>query len=171
MATSNRSAKSKRLRYFFLNGELHRKLHISRASNLITAWNYPQAKRVSYIWTDTKKNMQNAYTISQVAAMINRHRNRILENIENGNIRRPSQTYTLDEKKSPVKYLMSEDDIMEVRDFFASVHVGRPRKDGLITSKRLPTRQELRASLKNEVLLYQKTEDGDFIPVWKQPDW
>ena len=66
---------------------------------------------------------------------------------------------------------MSEDDVMLVREFLSTLHRGRPRKDGLITSKNVPTKQELRAKIKNEVVLYQQTSDGEFIPVWKQPEW
>ena len=70
-----------------------------------------------------------------------------------------------------MKYFLSEDDVMDVRDFLSTLHRGRPRKDGLVTSKDVPTKQELRAKIKNETILYQQTEDGDYIPVWKQPEW
>jgi hypothetical protein len=171
MANEKRSRKSKDLRYFFLNGELHKKLHVNKSSDVITAWNYDQAKRIGYSLSDAKKNLQQAYTINEAAALLNRHRNRILEYIEKGFITRPKMTYTLDSKKKPVKYLMSEDDVMMVREFLSTLHRGRPRKDGLITSKNVPTKQELRAKIKNEVVLYQQTDDGEFIPVWKQPEW
>jgi hypothetical protein len=177
MDKPNRKKQTRRLRYFFLNNELHKKLHINRGSDLITAWNYTQGKRVGYSWTDTKRNMQNAYTVLETAALLNRHRNRILEYVDRGHIKRPQHTYTPlvgeDQASSRriFKYMFSEDDVMEIRDFLATLHRGRPRKDGLITSKDVPTRNELRAYMKNEVVLYQKTEDGDFMPVWKQPEW
>ena len=171
MANEKGSRKSKSLRYFFLNGELHKKLHVNRASDMITSWNYDQGKRVGYLWSDTKRNLQQAYTINETAGLLNRHRNRILEYIERGQIKKPKMTYTLDEKRQPVKYLLSEDDIMDVREFLSSLHRGRPRKDGLITAKNVPTKQELRSRMKNETILYQQTEDGEFVPVWKQPEW
>jgi len=171
MATEKRSRKSTGLRYFFLNGELHKKLHVNRSSDMMTAWNYNQSKRVGYSWSDAKKNLQHAYTINETADLLNRHRNRILEYIDEGHVKKPQMSYTLDEKRKPVKYFLSEDDVMDVRDFLSKLHRGRPRKDGLVTSKDVPTKQELRAKIKNETILYQQTEDGNYIPVWKQPEW
>lgn len=171
MANENGKRKSPSIRYFFLNGELHKKLHVNRSSDIITAWNYTQAKRMGYSWSDAKKNLQYAYTINEAASLVNRHRNRLLEYIEQGHIKKPQMTYTLDGDRKPVKYLLSEDDVMEIRDFLSTLHRGRPRKDGLITAKNVPTKQELKAKIKNEVILYQQTKDGEFIPVWKQPEW
>ena len=91
--------------------------------------------------------------------------------LDEGHVKKPQMSYTLDEKRKPVKYFLSEDDVMDVRDFLSTLHRGRPRKDGLVTSKDVPTKQELRAKIKNETILYQQTEDGDYIPVWKQPEW
>jgi hypothetical protein len=177
MDNKSRKKATRRLRYFFINGELHKKLHVNRSTDLITSWNYAQGKRLGYSWSDTKRNLQNAYTVKETAALLNRHRNRILEYIERGHIEKPQNTYTPlvgDEYKDQrriFKYMFSEDDVMAIRDFLSTLHRGRPRKDGLVTAKNVPTRQELRAIMKNEVVLYQKTEDGDFMPVWKQPEW
>ena len=91
--------------------------------------------------------------------------------LDEGHVKKPQMSYTLDEKRKPVKYFLSEDDVMDVRDFLSTLHRGRPRKDGLVTAKDVPTKQELRAKIKNETILYQQTEDGDYIPVWKQPEW
>jgi hypothetical protein len=33
------------------------------------------------------------------------------------------------------------------------------------------TRAELEAMMKHETILYTKDKAGDFVPVWKQPDW
>jgi hypothetical protein len=132
---------------------------------------------VGYSFSDTKRHLQNAYTVKETAALLNRHRNRILEYVERGHIKRPQFTYTplVGEDKAETrkifKYMFSEDDVMAIRDFLSTLHRGRPRSDGLITSKNVPTRNELKAAMKNEVVLYQKTEDGDFVPVWKQPEW
>jgi hypothetical protein len=177
MDKPSRKKTTRRLRYFFLNDELHKKLHINRSSDLLTAWSYAQGKRVGYSWADAKRNMQNAYTVKETAELLNRHRNRILEYVEKGYIKPPQYTYNplVGDDQADIrkifKYMFSEDDVMAIRDFLSTMHRGRPRKDGLVTPKNVPTRAELKAKMKNEVVLYQKTEDGEFIPVWKQPEW
>ena len=58
-----------------------------------------------------------------------------------------------------------------MHDFFKTVHRGRPRKDGMITPGDMPSRAEIEAMMKQENILYVKNNDGEFIPVWKQPEW
>jgi hypothetical protein len=66
---------------------------------------------------------------------------------------------------------MSEDDIREMHTFLLTVSRGRPRKDGKPVISGLPTKAELEATLRQETVLYIKTEQGEFSPVWKQPEW
>jgi len=46
--------------------------------------------------------------------------------------------------------------------------MGRPRKDNLITNNMTPTSQELTRRTGDGILVYTKTEDGRFIPVWTE---
>lgn len=57
---------------------------------MMTAWNYNQSKRVGYSWSDAKKSLQHAYTINETADLLNRHRNRILEYIDEGHVKKAS---------------------------------------------------------------------------------
>jgi hypothetical protein len=52
-----------------------------------------------------------------------------------------------------------------------TVHRGRPRKDGTVTNSNLMSRAELEALMKEDKILYTKDKSGEFVPVWKQPDW
>jgi hypothetical protein len=66
----------------------------------------------------------------------------------------------------------SEDDLFTIRSVLATIHKGRPRKDGRITPRRdLPTEKELRSLIGDSIMLYTKTEDGRFIPVWQEETW
>lgn len=164
-------SRKKRFRYFYINSELHKVLRVNRAEDMVFAWNYPNGKRVAYVWSDVQKNMQHAYRIPQVGEMLHRHPNIIKSYVKSGNIKPIQKTYTLDENKSPGIFLFSEDNVKELHEYLLTVHRGRPRKDGEIVSSNLPTKAELNAMLKQETILYMKTKDGDFSPVWKQPDW
>ena len=175
MASDTRTRKNGRnkrkpLRYFYLNGLLHKKLHINVGADIITAWCYPTAKRVAYSYRDVKANMEPAFTTPQVGKMLNRGRLAIERAWVAGNIEYPQHTYGLDQNRNLHKYMWSPKDVLAAHAYFITVHRGRPRKDGLITPQKLPTERELRALMRNEELLYTINQDGEFVPVWAAPD-
>lgn len=171
MATQDGKRKRKRrnppLRYFYLNGDLHRTLHISRGEDILTAWNYPQHKRAGYSYTDVRRRAEKAYTTKEVCQLLNRGRDSIAHAIMRGDITPPQITYGLSEHKKRHKYMWSEKDILEAHAYFRQQHKGPPRKDGLITVQSMPTETELRAMMRQEVVMYQKQEDGTFVPTWR----
>lgn len=171
MVKPTRIRKGTSLRYFFLNGEAHKVLRISRAEDIITAWNYPAGKRSTYIWSITKGSIQKAFTIKEVSKIFNRDRLIIHNYIREGKVKRPYQAYTLDDNKTPSKFLFSEDDLRDIHSYLLTVHRGRPRNDGQITQSNVMSRAELEALMKEDRVLYAKDASGEFVPVWKQPDW
>jgi hypothetical protein len=171
MDSKKRRNTSARLRYFYLNEKLHKVLRRSRAEDLIVAWDYQLGKRVAYSLTDVNRNKQHAYSISEVVKILGKHEDTIKFHLYRGDIRFPQQIYSLNGNKTPGKYFWSEDDIREMHDFFKTVHRGRPRKDGGITPGNMPSRAEVEAMMKQEELLYVKNSEGEFVPVWKQPEW
>jgi hypothetical protein len=171
MDSKKRRNTSARLRYFYLNEKLHKVLRRSRAEDLIVAWDYQLGKRVAYSLTDVNRNKQHAYSISEGVKILGKHEDTIKFHLYRGDIRFPQQIYSLNGNKTPGKYFWSEDDIREMHDFFKTVHRGRPRKDGGITPGNMPSRAEVEAMMKQEELLYVKNSEGEFVPVWKQPEW
>lgn len=138
---------------------------------MLVAWNFPEGKRVAYALNDAYSRRQRAYSVSQVSKILNKHVDTIKRHLRAGNIKKPQAVYSLDGLHRTIRYLFSEDDIREVHEFFRTVHQGRPRKDGRITAGDLISKPELEALLRNEKVLYTKDEDGEFVPVWKQPEW
>lgn len=171
MVKQTRNSKGTSLRYFFLNGEHHRVIRISRSEDLIVAWNYPQGKVATYIWSVAKRSMGKAFTMKSVCKIFSRDKMIIHDYIRDGKIKRPVQTYSLDGRKKPGKFLFSEDDLRDLHSYMLTVHRGRPRKDGMVTNSNLMSRAELEALMKEEKILYTKDKSGEFVPVWKQPDW
>lgn len=171
--------KSRKLNYFYLDGELdgkvkpllHKSLHINRGADQITTWCYPLGKRVTYTYSDVRKKRAPAFTTKEVVEFLNRSRVTIEHAILDGNITQPQHTYGLNEYKRKYKYLWSEKDIMEAHAYFQTVHRGRPRKDGKITPGRMPTARELRAMIRQEPLLHVEVEPGVFRPVWRAQDF
>jgi hypothetical protein len=168
-ARQRRSRKS--VKYFFVNSDLHKVLRVVRPEDFVEAWNYRLGKRVGYVWSDVRKRMENAFTLQQVAAMIGRHRVQLQNYILNGDIATPQRVYTLDGEKKPGKYFFSEADVLDLHDYLLTVHIGRPRKDGKITPGKMPTKAELRAMMKHDMVTYVKTAENEFKPIWKEVDW
>lgn len=156
------------LKYLFLNGELHKVLQINRPSDTITLWSYPSKKRVGYTYSDVKKRMEKAFTLTQVGKMLNRNKVTISRAIASGEIDVPQNTYGLDDPEHKLfQYMMCEKDILAMHAVLAGKHAGgRVRKDGLVTPKNLPTARELRAMIRNDTVLYVKTASG-FVPTWQ----
>ena len=103
--------------------------------------------------------MQTAYTLTQVAQILNKHRVTIQDYILEGKIKSPQKVYPISnpENENWSKYMFSESDILDLHQYI--LDVGH--------SSDLPSKTELLAILKNNLILYTKTEDGKFVPVWK----
>lgn len=158
--------------YFFLDGSLLKRLHVDRGADLVTCWEYyPEGKIVAHSWSETRRKMKPAFRNSQVVVLLNRTRISIENAILRGDIRPPAKLYSLEPDRKPGRYMWSEANVMEARDYFSTVHYGRPRKDGRITSKPIPTRAELRAMMEQGTVTYVKTSDGEFIPMFKEIVW
>lgn len=157
--------------YFYLNKKLHKKIHANRPADVLVAWCYPCRKRHTYVLSDVKKHSQKAFDLKEVSLFMGRDRVIIENHIRDGAIEKPQKTYSLNGLYNPGKYKLSEDDVVALHEFLLTIHIGRPRKDGLIKPGKLPTRQELRAMMKNHETIYVRNSNGEFTPIWKEVDW
>jgi hypothetical protein len=158
MARGKRQTVRKKFLYFFLNGKIHKVLKSSRARDEVVAWCYPDRKRVLYSYSLVEKNMENAYSIKDAGKLLNRHKVTIEEYILAGKIKVPQKVYPISNPESSwFKFMLSESDILDIHQFILD--------DGYLTN--LPSRTELKALLKHNMILYTKTVDGSFVPVWK----
>lgn len=139
--------------------------------DLLVAWCYKDKCRYSFSYADIRRYATKAYTVREVQEYVGRHRTYILRLIKEEKVKTPERTYKLDGSYNPGKYLMSEEDIMDLHEYFATTHVGRPRGDGLITHwGDLPSKVELRAMLQSNQITYVRNH-GEYVPVWKGGDW
>jgi hypothetical protein len=159
MAGIKRNGKSKSLRYFFLNDKIHKVLKASRSKDEMIAWCYPDKKRVMYSYSQVKKNMETAYTVVEVASILNKHRVTIQEYILNEKVATPQKIYPIGQPDSEnwSQYMFNQKNILDIHQHILdSGH-----------SKEIPSKAEVQALLKNNLVLYTKTKDGKFVPVWK----
>ncbi len=158
MVRKKRQGPRKKLLYFFLNEKIHKVIKSSKAKDEIIAWCYPDKKRVMYSYTQVKENMSGAYTIPQVSKILNRTAVSIQRYILEGKISRPQKIYSISNPgASWGKFMLSESDIYQLHQFVLEAGY----------TKNFPSRAEVTALLKHNLILYTKTEDGNFVPVWK----
>ena len=158
MARAKRQRLPKKVLYFFLNGKIHRTLRSSRAKDELVAWCYPDKKRVMYSYSQVKKNMEKAYTTVEVGQLLGKHKVTIEDYILEGKIKMPQRVYPISNPDSKwSKYMFNESDIYDLHEFILeSGH-----------SNKLPSKGELTALLKHNLILYTKSSEGNFVPVWK----
>ena len=158
MARRKRNTNQKSLQYFFLNEKIHKVLKSSRSKDELIAWCYPDRKRVLYSYSQVKKNMEKAYSILEVSEILNKHRVTIQDYIIEGKVLTPSIIYPIGKQDNHkwFRYMFSHKNIYDIHEHILdSGH-----------SKNVPSKTELQAILKNNIILYTKTENG-FVPVWK----
>jgi hypothetical protein len=158
MAERKRRVKQKSLQYFFLNDKIHKVLKASRSKDELVAWCYPDKKRVLYSYSQVKKNMEKAYSILEVSEILNKHRVTIQDYIIEGKVLTPHIIYPISRQDNYTwfRYMFSHKNIYDIHEhILESGH-----------SKNVPSKTELQAILKNNIILYTKTDSG-FVPVWK----
>jgi len=155
-------------RVWFLNKELHRVYHRSRAAGVVTLYNINQDKLVTVQVEEWVKKRQKAYTMKQTGAFVNRHPKYIPYLVKNGVIPAPIGAQPGGARAWQVRCYYSSDTVFEIRDILASRSWGGPRKDGLITNNYTPTVQELRRRMGQEMLQYTKDADGKIVPIWSE---
>lgn len=157
-----------RRRTWFLNDDLVRITHISRAQGVVTLYNCTQDKNMVMDLVEFKKKRRRAYTVMETAALLNYHRKSIPRLVNSGLL--PSPVGELPGGRTAFHHLSyySEDHIWEARNLMAQTHMGKPRKDGLVTNNKTPTEQELRHAMGDGMIYYVKDETGRFIPVFSE---
>jgi len=153
---------------FFLNNKLVRVISANRASNIIYFYNITDQKEQTMLFSDFKKHRKRAYTTIDAGRILNRSREALKLYWKSGLIKPPLGTLANGERSFKRKSYYSEDDIFEIHKVMQGIHKGRPRKDGRIVNNSMLTEKELRAKMGEELVLYTKTKDGRFIPVWEE---
>jgi len=153
---------------WFLNGDLVRVHHLNRSNGIMSVYNIIKDQIESCLISDFKNNRQRAYTVGETADLVNRHKKYMPSLMLRGVIPEPTGSQKGGERGWQVRSYYSESQVKEIRDILATYHMGRPRKDKLITNDITPTTQELQRRMGDGILTYTRTEDGRYIPVWSE---
>lgn len=153
---------------FFLDKNLVRLITSNRGANIVYLFNITESKEQTMLLSDFKKHRKRAYTFSNTARLLDRSNMQLYRYIHRGLIKPPMGILPGGERMFTKKSYYSEDDVFEIRRVMGSLHRGRPRKDGKTTNNHVLTEQELRAKMGDALMLYTKTKDGRFVPVWSE---
>lgn len=157
-----------RRKTWFLDGDLVRITHVSRAQGMVTLWNCTKAVQMMVAMVEFKRKRKRAFTVSETALLLNYHKKSIPRLIKSGMLPEPMGELPGGERAFHYLSYYSEDQIWEARNLMAQTHMGRARKDGLITNNKTPTEQELRYAMGDGMIYYVKNEEGKFIPVFSE---
>ncbi len=153
---------------WFLNGDLVRVHHLNKSNGIMSVYNIIKDQLESCLISDFKRNRERAYTVGETAQLVNRHKKYLPNLMKRGIIPHPMGSQRGGATGWQVRSYYSESQVRDIRDILASYHMGRPRKDKLITNDVTPSSQELTRRMGDGILTYTRTEDGRFIPIWSE---
>lgn len=154
--------------YVILNKKLYKVITKTKATDRAVLWNFEEKKREVHSYVAVAQTGEKAYSLYDLGQFFDRSpytlRNRLREFPE------PYHIYSFTDGK-PHGKRWDADQVMEIREVLANTHHGRPRSDGEIIPRDIPSRQELRAMLNQEAVYYVKTKEGKLVPTWKAHDF
>ena len=167
--TDNKISPAKRI--FFINNDLVKLIHSNKASNIVEFHNVTKGKTQTMLYSDFKKHRKRAYSVANAARLLNRSRLQFGKYIASGLIPAPIGDSIDGVRGLQIKSYYSEDHIFEIREIMTGIHHGRPRLDGKISPRNVPTEQDLRSKMGDAIMLYTRTSDGRYIPTWQENTW
>lgn len=153
---------------FFINNNLVKVIASNRGANIVYLYNFTLGKEQTMLRSDFRKNKKRAYLVGRVARLLNVTTPTIHNYINAGLIEPPLGGSLNGEREFHKRSYYPEDYIFKIREVMSEIPQGRPRKDGKVVNRKLLTEQELRAKMGDAIMLYTRTEDGRFIPVWQE---
>lgn len=169
--------------YFYLGDNLYRTVRVEKERDTVYCFDYqkyddegkgPDDCIVMMPWIETRKRMQRAWTLREAAGLLWREPGTLRIYIRSGILehKRGGRVWRLPEDRMYQRaILLNKRMILDFHDYLINTHAYRPRRDGYITPKEVPPRPILEASMAEGGDYYIKTDHGEFIPVWSEPDW
>lgn len=174
----NYKGKSK---YYFFNDRLVRLMDKDAVGDRVMVYDFTDHERYIYKLSDFKKYSERAYTLPEVADLLERSYWILYRKIKSeitwiGSIATYGNEWA--------RHYFSKDDILELHQYLADIdprgegihhkksgrrHYPKP-KNKLVKRDDLPTREALLAKLNSNEVYYIQDEEGNFVPVFK-PKW
>lgn len=153
--------------YFYYDDKLYHTIAVKRALNELYAERVKDKERKFFAYSDVIRHAKRCWTISEVSKVVGVNNLTINKYYRQGYLTLPECTNF---GKNQHRYLLSEKHIGELVQFcsehrLGSPGVGRPRS--VITK----TLSEVMLELEEGLVLYTRSNNGDFVPVWRAEEW
>lgn len=156
--------KRKRWKYFYYNGHLHKTITSKRSIDEIYAERSIDGQRLFLSYSDVMRNGKKCWPVSEVAKVMGVNADVINRSFREGQVVAPE--FSRAGKNKHFRYL-EEKHIAELVRFFTENRVGGGKPRTVIAK----TLGEIMLELEEGIVLYTKTRNGNFIPVWKAEEW
>lgn len=151
-------------RYFYVDGKLHRLRKVNYGRDEALAWCFSEQVNKIYAWSDIRRRGSRGFTTPEACAILHRTKDTLYKYIKQGLLDPPEMAVYPNQSKR----IYSEEDLFKLQEIIASQHLGRPRADGMIVSySNAPTKEEVYAAVKHDMVLYTKNDEGEFIPLYR----
>lgn len=151
---------------WFLKNDLVTIHHKSVSAGIVTLKNYTKDRLETMTLKDFRRFRKRAYTITEAAELLNHEPIYMSRRSKMGCWPAPIGRGPNGIQVGTAPAYYSEEHLYQMRELMSQVHHGRPRKDGFVTNNTTPTESELRAAINNQLFVYIKDKDGNFIPTF-----
>lgn len=151
---------------WFVNGDLYTVRKRDRANGLVYITNRHNKKASVILWDDFVKRREPAYTLVQVADLLNRHHTWLRRAVWYGKVVQPTYA-TPDKRQEKFKSAyFSQEQVFEIRAVAAET-TSEVKPSGQ-RGPWVPSVQELTHRMGRGMLMYTKLPDGRFVPIWEE---
>lgn len=149
---------------------LYRIIKKNRGENLLLAWDCINEKDVVFNLSDVIKRGYKAWSIKEVAAVLNRRPMTIQRIIKEGYVPNVARARTNGRVPDHARYYFTKKAIFQAHKAISMRNIQKANK-GFVKVSDIPTKDELKAQLDHDLILYATNEDGEFVRVWEAEEW
>lgn len=152
--------------YFFLDGKLYKLIRVVKNENMLVIWGFEEESRMWFNYQQTLKRFQKAFTLQEVAKLIDKKITYLKVMMERNLISRGSGTSYSIATRRPLTVYWSEDDVFNLRsELFA---LAKKNKYGEpYANFNLVSEAELLTKMRGGESYFIKDKDGQFVKVWR----
>lgn len=159
----------KHTQYQFIDGVPHKVVYVHKAMDVLKAIRLTDNEPVQYMYSQARRHMQRAYSTGETAKIIGRAPATIRSDISKESFKKP---FFLAQPRKDAPYfgrwLWREEDILNAHEFYAT---RRRNLDGEWCKSSVAPVTEVKAVIGGHKRIYVETDDGQYVPLWREPDF
>ena len=145
---------------WFLKGDLVSIHHENGAMGVTTIRNWTQDRLETMPTKDFRRLRRRAFSSKEASLLLGRERSYLARRAKMGWWKPPTGRLPGGERLYNGPSYYSEEDLYEIREIMAGIHIGAPRRDGLVTNNVI-TEAELRAAINDDYYVTVIDQNGE----------